>query len=159
MRLMAFFAFALALGLETADAGPAGVSRHGPLRLGHFGPVQPGQPTAMPHARVPRSKFYVFVVQKGIPAMCTFEDCGAEGELVEKLGGWITGDDQAETISLAGLDESKVRMGQQSIVVVANSSGRVVGIYPSRTMKDVPEILQSHRALWAVKPLRKHPGQ
>jgi hypothetical protein len=121
-----------------------GVVSFGPLRLGGSSPIQPGDPTAYPHKVTPRAKFYVLVVAKGLPTMCTFEDCGTEGYLVESLGGWITGDTQGETIALVGLDEVEVKRGRQSIVVISDSSTRIVGIYPNYRMRDLPSILRSH---------------
>jgi hypothetical protein len=123
---------------------PTGVKKFGPLQVGGPSPVQPGDPTAHPHKVTPQSKFYVLVVAKGIPTMCTFEDCGPEGTLVETLGGWITGDAQNETIHLAGLDQSKVKEGRQSLVVISDKARRIVGIYPNSRMNDLPYILKAH---------------
>ena len=106
--------------------------------------MRPGNPTAYPHKITPKAKFYILVVARGLPTMCTFEDCGEEGALVELLGGWITGDDQNETIDVVGLDQEEVRRGRQSIVVVANASARIVGIYPNHGMRDLRQILCIH---------------
>jgi len=76
--------------------------------------------------------------------MCTFEDCGAEGKLVESFGGWITGDAQNETIHLTGLDQAEVKQGRQSVIVVADKSRRIVGIYPNYRMRDLSSILKQH---------------
>jgi hypothetical protein len=137
----------LALSWAHVDLA-TGLEVQGLLRLGAPSPVQAGHPTAHPHLRVPASKFYVLVVARDVPTMCTFEDCGPEGAEVERLGGWITGDDQAETIHTVGLNENLVRSGNQSIIVVSNASGRIVGIYPGRKMIDLPRILRNHRELW-----------
>jgi hypothetical protein len=116
----------------------------GNYKLGGPSPVRPGDPTAYPHKRTPKAKFYVLVVAKDIPTMCTFEDCGAEAAVVEKMGGWITGDEQIETIGHAGLDQVEVNSGRQSLVVVANRTLRIVGIYPNHTTRDLHAILRAH---------------
>ena len=82
----------LAMACSVSAQAPVSVTFFGPLKIGGPSPVQPGDPTAYPHKVTPRAKFYVLVVAKGLPTMCTFEDCGSEGTLVESLGGWITGD-------------------------------------------------------------------
>ena len=137
----------VASALSLACNAQISVAEFGPLRLGARGPVQPGDPTAHPHRITPRSKFYVLVVAKGIPTMCTFEDCGKEAAIVEGLGGWITGDDQLETIASVGLDEDEVKAGSQSLVVISNRLGRIVGIYPRHSMRDLLSILKAHRYL------------
>lgn len=134
----------LALSCAVGAQAPLGVNSFGPLQIGGPSPVQPGDPTAYPHKATPRAKFYVLVVAKGLPTMCTFEDCGPEGELVETLGGWITGDAQNETIHLAGLDQTEVKQGRQSIIVISDKTRRIVGIYPNCQMRDLPFILEAH---------------
>lgn len=119
------------------------VHSFGPLKIGGSSPVQPGDPTAYPHKITPRAKFYVLIVERGLPTMCTFEDCGPEGALVEKLGGWVTGDTQNETIHLARLDQTEVKAGRQSIVIVSDKTARIVGIYPNSKMRHLPEILEA----------------
>lgn len=134
----------LAMACSVSAQAPVSVTFFGPLQIGGPSPVQPGDPTAYPHKVTPRAKFYVLVVAKGLPTMCTFEDCGSEGTLVESLGGWITGDAQNETIHLAGLDQTEVMQGRQSIIVVSDKSRRIVGIYPNYLMRDLPFILKAH---------------
>jgi hypothetical protein len=134
----------LALSSAVGAQVPAGVSKFGPLQVGGRSPVLPGDPTAHPHRITPHAKFYVLVVAKGIPTMCTFEDCGPEGAIVETLGGWITGDAQNETIHLAGLDQTEVKQGRQSVVVISDKTRRIVGIYPNSQMSDLPSILKAH---------------
>ena len=60
------------------------------------------------------------------------------------MGGWITGDAQNETIHLAGLDQTEVKQGRQSIIVVSDKSRRIVGIYPNYLIRDLPFILKAH---------------
>lgn len=139
MRLLLFFAAGIWLAASAHAQSAVSV---GPLRIGGPSPVQPGDPTAYPHKTTPRARFYVLVIEKGLPTMCTFEDCGEAGKLVEALGGWITGDTQSETIGLAGLDEIEVRSGRQSLVVVSDKSARIVGLYLNQRMTDLPSILR-----------------
>jgi len=127
-----------------------GVSEFGPLKLGYTAPFGPGDPTAHPYKTVPVSKFYVFVVASKVPTMCTFEECGVGGDVVERMGGWITGDEQAESALMVGLSESKVRQGEQSIIVVADKNSRIIGIYPNRTMNDLLAILKLHPEIGEV---------
>jgi hypothetical protein len=89
--------------------------------------------------------------------MCTFEDCGKEGAIVENLGGWITGDDQLETVGRAGLDEIEVKRGRQSVVVVSDESAVIVAIYPNCRMQDLPRILERHSSLWKRPPMQGLP--
>lgn len=138
MRFLLLFAAGIWLATGAYAQSVASV---GPLRLGGRSPVQPGDPTAYPQKTTPRANFYVLVIEKGLPTMCTFEDCGEAGKLVEALGGWVTGDAQSETIGLADLDEIKVRSGTQSLVVVANKSARIIGLYPNQRLTDLPRIL------------------
>jgi hypothetical protein len=137
-------AMCMALASVSNLQAQVGVAAFGPYKVGGPSPVNPGDPTAYPHKFTPRAKFYVLVVAKDVPAMCTFDDCGAEGAVVEAMGGWITGDDQNETIGNAGLDQVEVRSGRQSLLVVANRSRRIIGIYPNSGMRDLYSILQSH---------------
>jgi hypothetical protein len=100
----------------------------------------------------------VLIVAKDIPTMCVFEECHDSADLVRLLGGWITGDQQAETIGLVGLSEDRVRRGEQSIIVIADRKSRIVGIYPTTRNQNgvsgntlsLDDILQRHRNLWAA---------
>lgn len=134
----------LVTGTSIGAQVPVAVRQFGSLKVGGSSPVQPGDPTAHPHRVTPKAKFYVLVVAKGLPTMCTFEDCGPEGKQVEELGGWITGDAQNETIHLAGLEQAEVKQGRQSLIVVSDKEVRIIGIYPNSRMSDLPIILKRH---------------
>jgi hypothetical protein len=82
--------------------------------------------------------------------MCVYEECSRDGALVKAMGGWITGDQQAESIAMVGLTESKVLAGTQSIVVVADGAARIVGIYPNHPASDLRSILSRHPELGTV---------
>ena len=144
MKMHFLWLSTLALACTVGAQAQVSANSFGRLRIGGRSPVQPGDPTAYPHKVTPQAKFYVLVVAKGLPTMCTFEDCGMEGTLVESLGGWITGDAQNETIHLAGLDQTEVRQGRQSLIVISDQSRRITGIYPNYIMRDLPLILRAH---------------
>jgi hypothetical protein len=131
-----------------------GVERHGPLVLGGQSPVRAGDPTAQPYKTTPRSKFYILVVAQGLPTMCVDHECGPHGDQVRKLGGWITGDDQRETIAVTGLDEAAVRAGTQKIVVIADHKERIIGIYPGKGPADVRDVLQLHKTILPTRGSR-----
>ncbi len=152
MRSARLWLLILTVPCAAAAQALVGVSSFGRLHVGGPSPIQPGDPTAYPHKTTPRAKFYVLVVARGLPTMCTFEDCGKEGALVESLGGWITGDAQNETIHLAGLDQDEVKQGRQSIIVVADGKRKIVGIHPNTKMHELPLILEKHGFTLREKP-------
>jgi hypothetical protein len=130
--------------LVLASCSSQGVSSFGPLHVGEKAPFGPGDPAAHPYKSVPVSRFYVYIVARGIPTMCVYEECGSDGTLVKMMGGWITGDQQAESIAMVGLSESKVLGGTQSMVVVADGAATIVGIYPNHPVSDLRSVLQKH---------------
>lgn len=118
-----------------------------------FGPLTLGGPTVLkisdgasaPHYSIWKSRFYVYVIQKDMD-YCALENCGAGGLLVQCMEGWISAD-AAMAADEYGLKESDVRSGKASIVVVADEDQKIVGIYPNRTIQNVPYILKNHRNL------------
>lgn len=145
------YLLSVCLALSTSACIPTyGISEFGPLKRGEKAPFGPGDPTSYPYKRVPVSKFYVYLVARQVPTMCIFEECGVNGDLVQRMGGWITGDGQAESIDMVGLDEVKVRRGEQSMIVVADKTSKIIGIYPNHTMQDLPVILRRHPELGKV---------
>jgi hypothetical protein len=86
--------------------------------------------------------------------MCVDHECGPHGKEVRKVGGWITGDDQRETIAVTGLDEAAVRAGTQTIVVIADGRERIIGIYPGKSAADVLDILQLHKTILPTRGSR-----
>lgn len=136
--------FLIFLAVLASACGEHRVSEFGPLKLGALAPDRPGFATAHPYKTVPVSKFYVFIVARNVPTACTFDECGVNGDLVERMGGWITGDEQAESIDQVGLSESAVRRGEQSMIVISDKNVRIIGIYPNRTMADLPALLKQH---------------
>lgn len=142
---------ALVLLVLPLAAAALGVSEFGPLKVGERAPFGPGDPTAYPYKVTPKSAFYVFVVAKGLPTMCVYEECSEHGALVRRLGGWITGDAQAESAAIVGLTETGVQNGTESIVVLADRKSRVIGIFPEAGPSDVKKILQTYSGILKVR--------
>ena len=137
--------FYLALSAAvTISCGESGMTEFGPLKVGAPAPFRPGDNTSYPYKFVPESNFYVYVVARRVPTMCVFDECGVNGDMVERMGGWITGDEHGESAEMVGLDESKVKRGEQSIIVIADKHVRIIGIYPDHSMLDLPAILKRH---------------
>lgn len=91
------------------------------------------------------SKFYVYLVQKGVD-WCVAENCGMSGALVACMGGWFAGESTELSSSEYGLTKDEVEAGK-SIIVVADKDQNIVGIYPNYTIQQVPYILRNHRNL------------
>lgn len=117
----------------------------GPLTLGGPTVLKIGDGASAPYYSIWESRFYVYVIQKDMD-YCAFENCGAGGLLVRCMEGWISAD-VAAAADEYGLKESDVRSGKASMVVVADKDQKIVGIYPNRTIQNVPYILKNHRNL------------
>ncbi|MGK5093938.1 hypothetical protein WDW89_18235 [Deltaproteobacteria bacterium TL4] len=118
------------------------VKEFGSLKLGLPAPEKPGDSTSYPYKNIPPSGFYIYVVQESLSIDCVYGDCGHHGEIVECLGGWLSGNSttQAEIAWIYGLNEGNAT----SIIVVADQDSKIVGIYPNYTMQNLPEILKRH---------------
>ena len=123
-----------------------GVIRFGPMALGGEMIGGPGSDTFAPQLIIPSSKnFYIEVVQENL--WCVFEECSSEGQVVYILNGWLQGEniEQPTIKNDYGLRENeKVK----SLVIVGDKYGRIVGIYPNKTIDDLLSILQIHHNLW-----------
>jgi hypothetical protein len=146
MRLVVF---ALLL-LYSQSQGVVSVTNFGPLKLGGVSPYKAGDSTSYPTIKIPNAEFYVYVVAKDIPVMCAARSCGIFSDLVVRMGGWITGDDQPEHCLAVGLEEEEVWQGKSSVVVIANRNSRIIGIYPNSKTQNLPEILRRHPELGTV---------
>jgi len=121
-----------------------GVRTFGPLKMGADTPIGPGSYTFFPPKEIPKSHFYISVVQKGL--WCVFEECSPEGLRIEALGGWLQGENtkQPEIRDIFGLEENtKV----SSIIVVSDQNAKIIGIYPNKTTNDLANILKIHSKL------------
>lgn len=122
-----------------------GVRKFGPLMLGGDAPIRADSSTFAPQLNIPSSKFYIGVAQKNL--WCTFENCSPHGKVVAILGGWLQSDDTDHPTTKddygVGYDTTV-----KSIVVVGDKYGRIVGIYPNKTIDDLLYILKIHKNLW-----------
>lgn len=122
------------------------VTEFGPLKLGERAPMGPGDGTFYPYRWIPKSKFYMYVVQKDLRD-CIFDDCHPYGKFIEQNGGWLEGISikQPDTADMFGLERDEVLEGKSSIVVVADGNSRLIGIYPNKTVNDLSLILRRLR--------------
>jgi hypothetical protein len=122
-----------------------GAATFGPLILGGESPIGPGSMTFAPELRIPSTRFYIGVAEKDV--WCIFEECAPAGARVAALGGWLQGEDteQWATREDFGLEGNNA---VSSVVVVANERGKLVGIYPNKTVDNLEAILHTHRTLW-----------
>ena len=125
-----------------------GSLKFGPLLLGGESPLGPGAATFAPELSIPPSRFYIGVADKKLKNFwCVFEECSPIGAHIAALGGWLQGDDtnhwtNAEDFGLTA------RTNVVSVIVVGDKDGKIVGIYPDKTMADVGSLLAIHRNLW-----------
>ncbi len=117
----------------------------GPLVLGGPTVLKIGDGTGAPYRSIWESRFYVYAIQKDMD-YCALESCGAAGALVQCMEGWISAD-AVMAADEYGLKESDVRTGRASIIIVADKDQKIAGIYPNRTIQNVPYILKNHRDL------------
>jgi len=123
-----------------------GVIKFGTIALGGEMIGGPGSDTFAPQLIIPPSKkFYIEVVQENL--WCVFEECSPEGQIVAILGGWLQGENTEQPAienDYNLYENEKVK----SIVVVGDKTGRIVGIYPNKTIDDLLTILEIHHNLW-----------
>ncbi len=141
--ILCFSAF-LSSVITLQITGPHTVSEYATIKLGGISPLKPGDLTVLPIGTIPESNFYVQVIQRDLPFMCVFDDCGMTGVLVDCMGGWLSGEKGiGDTyVPVEGLEE-----GKASLVFVADKNLRIVGIYPNYTVNHIPRILKKHREL------------
>ncbi len=104
----------------------------------------PGSHTMAPYMVIPKSKFYVAIIQDDY--WCINEDCGIDGAIVQTLGGWL----EMETIR--GYPDLSDEVGYdffsdqsiKSIIIIGDSEGKIAGIYLNKGFKDVLAILKMH---------------
>lgn len=129
---------------RVAEKQFASVQRFGPLNIGDDTLSGPGDWTFAPYMEIPAAKFYVTVVNDEF--WCSNEDCGLDGAFIQTMGGWL----QVESVSvnsdlpsMSGLDLEENK-NVKSVVLIGNSDGKIVGIYPNRTLDDALGILRQH---------------
>lgn len=134
---------------------PLGVWEFGPLTLGSRMPTgDPGNGTFAPYKEIPLSKFYIVIVQD--KHWCIVEDCGIEGALVQTMGGWLQMEKRSifpDLDEMVGLDLEKNKK-VKSLVIIGDHEGNMVGIYPNKNLKDIPEILTFYPELADINLLK-----
>lgn len=123
----------------------SGVSKFGSLTLGETMIYGEGDWTFAPYKEIPRSKFYVNIAQSNF--WCINDECGLEGAMIEKMGGWLQMDDAQHR---GWIDEErygfdlKENKNIKSIVLIGNQNSKIVGIYPDKSLTDIISILKLH---------------
>ncbi len=118
----------------------------GPFKIGGDIPLKP----KLEWAETPKdvfitSKFYVNIAEPN-PA-CFGKYCNIHAAAINTMGGWLEVEETGMTIDeLFGLDLEENR-NVQSIVIIGDHKGKIVGIYPNKGLKDVLSILQFYPEL------------
>jgi len=89
----------------------------------------------------------LFVYSLGDNSMCIGSDCGIGGYFIECLGGWISGYKDMGEVADYGLRDAGVDIDKQKIITIADKSGKIVGIYPGASIKNLPYIMRNHKNL------------
>ena len=122
----------------------ASEEQFGPLKLGDFTLNGEGMGTPLDNKTIPQSKFYIYVQRRGL-SMCEFDNCGiAEGKVVQCMGGWLSGDESSEVSYMVGLGTGELSQGKASIVIIANSDSKIIGIFPYHTESDILPLLYQY---------------
>ncbi|MDP3043180.1 MAG: hypothetical protein Q8N21_02145 [bacterium] len=79
--------------------------------------------------------------------MCIQSDCGSGGSFVECLDGWISGYKGAGDIPDYGLRAAGMDINKEKIITIADKDGKIVGIYPGVSIRNLPYIMNNHRDL------------
>jgi hypothetical protein len=113
-------------------------------------------------------KFYVHVVDEQLPTFCLDLECGKQAEIVVNKGGHLIGGSDFKYAKLFGIKVMKnnsilnrvlhnikpfvEKLGwklqthwwrfETSLIVVADSEGRIILIYKNAGIKDVPRIIR-----------------
>lgn len=125
----------------------------GPLKIGGDIPLDPKpEEIQMPRDILHAIKFYVNVVQSKFG--CTLKYCNIEAAIIDTLGGWLEAEETRVTIDeLVGLDLEENK-NVKSIVIIGDQKGKIVGIFPNKTLNDVIPILKFYPKLANFDVLR-----
>lgn len=129
--------------IDSAYAKITGVKQFGPLRLGDELPLDAGIGTVWSREPIPKSKFYVFVVKNNF--LCMTENCGVEGALVKTMGGWFEGfrlDERQNGEDFGFGAQYGLPDIYESLVAVADSNRKIIGLYPNKDKDDLIAILK-----------------
>ena len=121
-----------------------------PLALGAQMVFGFGTPTESPYPekpyQAPKPKFYIVVAEPD--RHCVVDICGVEGSIIKTIGGWaqIYNTKFAETRDFFEFDIPKNK-DVETMVIVSDENGKIVGIYPNKKFNDVIAILKLHPKL------------
>lgn len=136
------------LSVAAKQIYPFGVKKYQTVSLGMTAEEIPGTKTvwAPPYDVIPEDSNF-FVYSLGDEAMCIQSDCGLGGVFIECLGGWISGDKGVGDISDYGLREAGIDINKKKIIIISDKDGKIVGIYPGASIRNLPYIMRRHRDL------------
>ncbi len=127
-----------------SQASLVSVKKFGLLALGGDHPLGYRSLTFYPEKNIPKSRFYVAVVEKDL--WCALEGCSLEGAHARMMGGWLQGEN-AENSQIADEIGLNKYPDISSLVIVANGENKIVGLYPNNGLDDVNSILRLHPGL------------
>ena len=135
------------VGIIGRQKYPFGVKQYKTISLGMQAAENAGTHTvwAPPDDVVPESPFYIYAL--GDKSMCIGLGCGMGGYFVECLGGWLSGEKVITEEFDYGLRDAGVDMEKQTVITIADKNGKIVGIYPSARIRNLPYIMRNHHNL------------
>ncbi len=127
---------------------PFGVKEYYTISLGMLAAEIPGTKTvwASPYDIIPEDVSFL-VYSLGDEMLCVQSGCGFGGVFVECLGGWVSGDKGVGDIFDYGLSKSGVDINKKKIITIANKEGKIIGVYPGASIRNLPHIMRRHRDL------------
>ena len=136
------------IGLVAWQKYPFGVKQYKTIKLGMSAAEKVGDSTgwAPPYNKVPEeSAFYVYSL--GDNTMCIGSDCGVGGYFIECLGGWISGYKDIGDVFDYGLRDAGISINEQKVITISDREGKIVGIYPGASIRNLPYVMHNHRNL------------
>lgn len=104
-----------------------------------------GTPTESPYLekpyQTPRPKFYVAIAEPD--RHCVVDICGVDGSIIKTIGGWVQvyNTKFSETNRFFALD-LPANKNTQTMIIVSDGSGKIVGIHPNKKFENVIDILK-----------------
>ncbi len=144
------YGFSLANGIRKSDFHQTNSIQREPLALGTQMVFGFGTPTESPYPEIPhqtpKPKFYVVVAEPD--RHCVADICGIDGSIIKTIGGWVQiyNTKFAETRNFFELDSSKNK-DTETMILVSDENGKIVGIYPNKKFNDVISVLKLHPKL------------
>lgn len=131
------------LMIDATYAKIEGIKEFGPLELGKQLPRTANSGIMSVSRQSAEVKFYVYIVKKNF--VCTNDNCGIYGALTRTMGGQLEGArlNDRQSFEEFGFDEEYGRLDiYESLVIVANESKEIVGLYPNKDIDDVVIVLK-----------------